>query len=59
LIGDRSIEAAFRAKAIVLLADEHDRLVPASARSDQQHPRQWTDARLWCRREGRDPYDRA
>jgi two-component system sensor histidine kinase KdpD len=29
-IGDRSIEAAFRAKAIVLLADEHDRLVPAS-----------------------------
>ena len=30
-IGDRSIEAAFRAKAIVLLADEHDRLVPASA----------------------------
>ena len=29
-IGDRSIEAAFRAKAIVLLADEHNRLVPAS-----------------------------
>ena len=29
-IGDRSIEAAFRATAIVLLADEHDRLVPAS-----------------------------
>ncbi|MBC7735170.1 MAG: two-component system sensor histidine kinase KdbD, partial [Bacteriovorax sp.] len=29
-IGDRSIEAAFRAKASVLLANEHDRLVPAS-----------------------------
>jgi two-component system, OmpR family, sensor histidine kinase KdpD len=29
-IGDRAIEAAFDAKAIVLLADAHDRLVPAS-----------------------------
>ncbi|HZT56316.1 MAG TPA: DUF4118 domain-containing protein, partial [Burkholderiaceae bacterium] len=29
-IGDRSIEAAFDAKAIVLLADAHERLAPAS-----------------------------
>ena len=29
-IGDRSIEAAFKARASVLLADAHDRLVPAS-----------------------------